>query len=78
MDNIYLSLVHTGSWKYLFHEIPSTRTERKMDIFYICGLLLDLVDMIPEAGVPKGLTLVLDGHTNIQESHIQQKSTLIL
>ena len=45
----------------------------KMDSFYICGLLLDLVDMIPEAGVPKGLTLVLDGHTNIQEDHIQQK-----
>ena len=34
--------------------------------------------MIPEAGVPKGLTLVLDGHTNIQEDHIQQKSIVIL
>ena len=32
METIYLSLVHTGSWGYLFHEIPSIFVNRWIKI----------------------------------------------
>ena len=34
METIYLSHMHTGSWGYLFHEIPVSQHQANFDQFY--------------------------------------------